>query len=401
MKTIIEKRYESSEHFDYPEMEKLIDRVIENPELEFTIPKKFLVKKHNNINFLGVLIHKIKVFVRSIWLNIKKAFDEDYRNKFKLAVRKIIRAYDEASKVSKTAEEIITPLKIPETTHRQEEKILEQQVIEKTIKQQIEKPEIHQVISSEEKTDKQTEKTKEGIVDAEQQQKVQIQPPVNSLDEPEQLTPQDTKDLPKATLIQPADEQQNANVQKKEKQEEKPVVKTSYQTMCDDIKLKTHNGYLMNLWKALFSNVTDMNAHIKKWSCNSNNKFTIRLKKPLHFWIDTDRVGGCVFSFGNNRSNIIRGSFERNKIVFDSGFTSYCVENLWLAYKRVEPKMNEIHYIKQNKIEMSGTYWGMTKEHSSSYTKMHKEWSKEVTVIPDNYPGGYKDFLEGKFEQQK
>lgn len=405
METIIEKRYESHQHFDYPEMEKLIDQVIENPDKKFTIPKKFLVKKYNGITFFDVLIHRIKVFVRSIWLNLKKAFDQDYRNRFKLAVKKIIHAYGRANKVTKTAEQNFVPPTPPSANDRQVQ-TLEQQLSEQLIKQKIEESERQLQLSTDEEDAKQNEEEELPKIE-ERTTKDQVAPLVNTPKKPVVLAAtQDTQESEKIISTQQGVDTQNQKVEKAEKKEVKPIVKTPYQALCEAIESRTGNASLSRLWKTLFDNATvEKERHIddyfNTWSCDENDKFTIRLKKPLHFWINTARVGGCVFSFGNNESKAIRGSFKDNKIVFDSGFTSYCVENLWLAWKRVEPKMNDIHYINKRRIEMSGTCWGMTKSHESTYTDMLKEWSKSVTVIPDDYPGGYKQFLEEKFNEQK
>jgi hypothetical protein len=392
MKAIIEKRYQSSEHLDYPKMERLIDRVMENPKRDFTIPKEFLHKKHNCPTFLDILIHKIKVFAKSFWINIKKMFNESYRNNFKLAVKKIIKAYEEASRVKEVVQEIF-----PDDTQDHQIKMLhEQQAIEDSTKLKIEQ-EIPEANHNETETPLTLQETEQSTQDQPQKEPLLEIPQPIQVDHSPLLRTQSLPlpIIPSSPQIQQKETQKLVEeVEKTAEIEVKIKKKSPFEVMNETIKEMTSNDNLSGLWQTLWSNDTNIEKNVASWSCNSIGDFTIRLHEPLRLWINTrGRKGGCVFNF----DKVIRGALGNNKIIFHQGFTSLCYHKIGYWHKRVNPTMNSIHYVSDKKIITNGTCYGMSQDNNSSYRTMKDEWSNKVTVIPDAYRGGYEEFLEKKY----
>lgn len=136
----IQSHYENNNHFYYPEMEKLLGDVINDPSTEITIPDDFISKSLQKSNFLMNIIQKIKILFQKLITNLKYLFFADYRKNYQYAVAKIKDAYkkkvDTIAKISNLImrnNEPINPLKKQLTDLKEKIVTLEANIIaEKT-----------------------------------------------------------------------------------------------------------------------------------------------------------------------------------------------------------------------------------------------------------------------------
>jgi len=136
-KTIIKERYEKSDHLLYPEMVRIINEAMTYPDEEIFIPDDFLDKKFETRSFLHRLITKIRVLALYIWLEIKSAFSSSYTIRFKAAVKKIIKAYDEKIEtISKLANKSINAQDKAQYLKKEIDSI-EELLVEKALQQSI------------------------------------------------------------------------------------------------------------------------------------------------------------------------------------------------------------------------------------------------------------------------
>jgi hypothetical protein len=185
-------------------------------------------------------------------------------------------------------------------------------------------------------------------------------------------------------------------------EEPKPQRSASYLQMIKDVKYRTGCRDLCYLWVVLLNNDKDLDQHIKSWQCDENGNFTLELDRTLKFWIDTfDRKGGCIFLFGDNTHHSIKGTLHNSHIKIDQGLDSHCIQKIALVNKKISPSMKGIRFENMHCIKMSATCLGITGENIDSFSNMKQTWKKKVSVIPDDYPGGYSAYLDDKFKQAK
>lgn len=89
MNQVITKKYFGGEYLYYPHMEALLEKVMNNPDKEISLPENFTSYTHQSSQILDKILYKIVVVVRSIWVNIRYFFDDHYRKQFILAVNRI------------------------------------------------------------------------------------------------------------------------------------------------------------------------------------------------------------------------------------------------------------------------------------------------------------------------
>lgn len=135
--TLIQRRYENNNHFYYPEMEKLLDDVIQDPNITITIPDDFTGKSLQKTNFLISIIQQIKIIFQKIITNLKYFFSTTFRNNYKLAVKKIkeahIKKVETIGKVSnalKCNKEVIEQTKPQLVTLKGRIKLLEAEIVQ-------------------------------------------------------------------------------------------------------------------------------------------------------------------------------------------------------------------------------------------------------------------------------
>lgn len=90
---IIEQRYQQNSHYYYPEMKAKIEEVMANPDQPIEIPDNFISKSLEDSNFVFKIIQKIQILFQQIFNNVKCFFSSSYREGYKLAVKKIHKAY--------------------------------------------------------------------------------------------------------------------------------------------------------------------------------------------------------------------------------------------------------------------------------------------------------------------
>lgn len=190
----------------------------------------------------------------------------------------------------------------------------------------------------------------------------------------------------------------------KEATEENPRPKRSddYLKMIKEVKHFTGCRDLSYLWVILLNNDDKLDLRIRSWRCDSKGRFSLAFTKPLNLWIDIpDRKGGCVFTLGNNSNRTIHGTLKESHIKIDGGFDSHTYQKIAMVNKKISPAMGGIIFDNPHCVRMPGTCLGITGENIDSFSTMKQTWKTRVTLIPEDYPGGYSAYLDKKFHEAR
>lgn len=105
---LVRDRYESQEYLHYPEMQKMLADVMENPAAQIELPSDFLTKKNEHSSLLGSVIGAIKDLCKKALIHFRCAVNPDYSLKRNRAIAQIENAYSQkVSDISQLARVIM------------------------------------------------------------------------------------------------------------------------------------------------------------------------------------------------------------------------------------------------------------------------------------------------------
>lgn len=438
---VIQRRYEKTEHLDFPEMKSLINQLIENPDAEITISDEFLEKRYDKRGILLGVVAKIKITLEYLWQKLKVLFSTSYRARFDKAVSKIIDSFNkkiftmyykaidiinvhdkfkvllqeievlekglEQSKLRfEVVKKAVSYLDISEggffarLMHSTEINSLKDEILKLDPNFSLQSLSKDQLIIEQQNLLKECdEKTKirAQLVKERDECKTKSDAAIKDLESLTNNIDQLFPTLDAMSAIFSSSESVDGIVSPENNRS------PHYLKMLEDIQKHTDCRELKILWNSLLCNFTDLDDRIESWECSEEGDFTLKLHRPLKIWMNvTEPKGGCVFLLGDNEDRKIQGKLNNNEMSFDKESKGFTSKSLYGFLGVVTPTMGGLFFKESSSITASpkiiipGTYLGQTEKAETPYSELKKVWQNKTHLVLEDDFEEYKNFLKSK-----
>lgn len=374
----IAKRYQSAEYLQYPKMEQLLTDLIKDPQKKIEIPSDlFATKREPPKWFLPRVIQKVSDIFKAFIVRLRCRLSSRYKASHTNAVKNITASYEiKLKEISRLANQSINCI----------DRIKEKEKLIEKLKEEVKKQDPAANKSHVESLEK-TIKEAENEVKLAKTESKQLTKKIKTHTNDKGFIPKHVDNKPKPPENIPRSPSQPSPTTKVEQKKESQKADSEYSRMISNIRAKTYSEKVTELWTLLMGNFKNIEQDVVSWNCGENGEFVLKLRNTLRVWFPSKKtIKGAVFLLGDNGTRSISGKLLNSHIQIADGFGSCCRCKYLFATITARPKMNGVDCSKAaDKVNMSGTFLGVTQNTEHSFDDLKKDWQNNGKVVGDDY----------------